>query len=62
MIWVSGPARSGRSILTDLAEIRKGEYISGIFVRAGARIEAFQILTSLGRKSPLFGNALAGTP
>ncbi|QUC18788.1 uncharacterized protein UV8b_03029 [Ustilaginoidea virens] len=42
-------------------DVRRGEYLSGLLVRAGSRIEGVQILTSLGRKSPTFGNAHGGT-
>ncbi|KAI5466487.1 putative peptidase family-domain-containing protein [Mariannaea sp. PMI_226] len=41
-------------------DIRRGEYISGFCVRAGFWIDGIQILTSLGRKSPMFGNAHGG--
>ena len=43
------------------ADVRRGEYISGFYVRAGAWIDAIQILTSLGRRSPWYGNAHGGT-
>ncbi|KAG6040208.1 hypothetical protein E4U41_001273 [Claviceps citrina] len=42
-------------------DVRRGEYLSGLLVRAGSRVEAIQILTSLGRKSPVFGNAHGGS-
>ncbi|KAK4099904.1 hypothetical protein N658DRAFT_428908 [Parathielavia hyrcaniae] len=41
-------------------DIRRGEYITGFFVRCGFWIDAIQVLTSLGRRSPLFGNASGG--
>lgn len=41
-------------------DVRRGEYISGFLVRSGFWIDGVQILTSLGRKSPLFGNAHGG--
>ncbi|KAI9147857.1 zinc metalloproteinase [Paramyrothecium foliicola] len=42
-------------------DIRRGEYISGFVVRAGFWIDGIQILTSLGRRSPMFGNAHGGS-
>ncbi|WQF78377.1 Putative jacalin-like lectin domain-containing protein [Colletotrichum destructivum] len=42
-------------------DIRRGEYISGFYVRSGSWIEAIQILTSLGRRSPVYGNAHGGS-
>ncbi|KAL2128643.1 hypothetical protein VTI74DRAFT_8903 [Chaetomium olivicolor] len=43
-------------------DIRRGEYITGFFVRSGFWIDAIQVLTSLGRRSPLFGNPHGGDP
>lgn len=40
--------------------VRRGEYLSGFVVRAGLWIDGLQIL-SLGRKSPVFGNAHGGS-
>jgi hypothetical protein len=45
-----------------VADIRRGEYITGFFVRSGFWIDAIQVLTSLGRRSPLFGNPTGGDP
>ncbi|KAK3384776.1 putative peptidase family-domain-containing protein [Podospora didyma] len=42
-------------------DIRRGEYISGFIVRSGFWIDAIQVLTSMGRKSPIFGNAHGGS-
>ncbi|KAG6006091.1 hypothetical protein E4U21_007388 [Claviceps maximensis] len=42
-------------------DVRRGEYLSGLLVRAGSHVEGIQILTSLGRKSPVFGNAHGGS-
>ncbi|KAK3313912.1 putative peptidase family-domain-containing protein [Apodospora peruviana] len=42
-------------------DIRRGEYIAGFYIRAGAWIDGIQILTSLGRRSPVFGNAHGGS-
>lgn len=41
-------------------DVRKGEYLTGLFVRAGFWIDAIQILSSLGRSSPVFGKAHGG--
>ncbi|KAI1207413.1 putative peptidase family-domain-containing protein [Annulohypoxylon truncatum] len=43
-------------------DIRRGEYITGFFVRSGLWIDGIQILTSFGRKSPIYGNAHGGSP
>ncbi|KAF6815542.1 zinc metalloproteinase [Colletotrichum sojae] len=42
-------------------DIRRGEYISGFFVRSGFWIDAIQVLTSLGRRSPIYGNPHGGS-
>ena len=42
-------------------DTRKGEMIVGFYVRAGSWIDGIQILTSLGRKSELYGNATGGS-
>ncbi|KAK3346268.1 putative peptidase family-domain-containing protein [Lasiosphaeria hispida] len=42
-------------------DIRRGEYITGFFVRSGFWIDAIQVLTSLGRRSPVFGNMHGGS-
>ncbi|KAB5518758.1 putative peptidase family-domain-containing protein [Coniochaeta sp. 2T2.1] len=42
-------------------DIRRGETIAGFFVRAGFWIDGIQVLTSLGRKSPIYGNAHGGS-
>ncbi|KUI59440.1 hypothetical protein VP1G_06683 [Cytospora mali] len=41
-------------------DIRRGEYISGFVVRSGFWIDGIQILTSLGNRSPFFGNKNGG--
>lgn len=41
-------------------DVRRGEYITGLFVRAGFWIDGVQILTSAGRRSPVYGNAHGG--
>lgn len=42
-------------------DVRRGEYITGFNVRAGFWIDGVQVLTSLGRKSPMYGNAHGGS-
>ncbi|KAL7782268.1 putative peptidase family domain-containing protein [Trichoderma afarasin] len=42
-------------------DIRRGEYLSGFVVRAGFWIDGIQLLTSLGRKSAMFGKAHGGS-
>ncbi|KKA28044.1 hypothetical protein TD95_001537 [Thielaviopsis punctulata] len=42
-------------------DIRRGEYISGFLVRSGAFIDGIQIMTSLGRKSEVYGNSNGGS-
>jgi hypothetical protein len=44
-----------------LLDTRKGEMLMGFYVRAGAWIDAVQILTSTGRRSEVFGNARGGS-
>lgn len=53
-----------RDVITNfaIADIRRGEYITGFVVRSGFWIDAIQVLTSLGRRSPLFGNPHGGDP
>lgn len=48
---------------TDVFEvdIRKGEYLTGFNVRVGAGIEGIQFLTSVGRKSAMYGNHQGGS-
>jgi len=42
-------------------DTRRGEYITGFYIRSGFWIDGIQILTSLGRKSDIFGNATGGS-
>ncbi|KAJ5887960.1 Mannose-binding lectin [Penicillium taxi] len=42
-------------------DIRRGEIILGFYVRAGLWIDGIEILTSLGRKSGVYGNATGGS-
>jgi hypothetical protein len=55
-------SEKGPEKMLTVADIRKGEYITGFFVRSGFWIDAIQVLTSLGRRSPLFGNPSGGDP
>ena len=38
-------------------DTRKGESLLGFCVRSGAQVEGIEILTSFGRRSPIFGNS-----
>ncbi|KKK13014.1 zinc metalloprotein [Aspergillus rambellii] len=42
-------------------DTRRGEILLGFYIRAGEWIDAIEILTSLGRKSGIFGNARGGS-
>ncbi|KAL2831067.1 putative peptidase family-domain-containing protein [Aspergillus cavernicola] len=42
-------------------DTRRGEILLGFYVRAGHWIDAIEVLTSLGRKSGVFGNASGGS-
>ncbi|KAF7720113.1 Zinc metallopeptidase-like protein [Penicillium ucsense] len=42
-------------------DVRRGEILLGFYVRAGLWIDGIEILTSLGRKSGIYGNAQGGT-
>lgn len=54
--------RGGKPGGSDFALDRmKAETIIGFYVRAGAWIDAVQILTSTGRRSEVFGNATGGS-
>lgn len=54
--------RGANITLTVVTDIVRGEYITGFFVRSGFWIDGIQVLTSLGRKSPIYGNAHGGDP
>ena len=43
------------------SDTRRGEYITGFYVRSGFWVDGIAIMTSLGRKSPVFGNANGGS-
>lgn len=42
-------------------DVRRGEMILGFYLRAGLWIDGIQILTSLGRRSEIFGNPNGGS-
>lgn len=42
-------------------DTRKGESLLGFCVRSGSYVDGIEIITSLGRRSPLFGNPHGGT-
>ncbi|CAL3971726.1 hypothetical protein PZA11_005026 [Diplocarpon coronariae] len=42
-------------------DTRKGEYITGFYVRSGFWIDGLAIITSLGRKSAVYGNQNGGS-
>lgn len=42
-------------------DTRRGESIMGFYLRAGLWIDGLQILTNLGRRSEIFGNAIGGS-
>ncbi|MCJ1412404.1 hypothetical protein MMC19_006498 [Ptychographa xylographoides] len=42
-------------------DTRKGEHLFGFYVRGGLWIDGIQILTSLGRRSVIYGNAIGGS-
>ncbi|MCJ1249415.1 hypothetical protein MMC30_006639 [Trapelia coarctata] len=44
-----------------IADTRKSESLLGFYVRAGFWVDGIQILTSLGRRSPIFGNPNGGS-
>ncbi|CAG8972904.1 hypothetical protein HYALB_00001324 [Hymenoscyphus albidus] len=42
-------------------DTRRGEYITGFYVRSGVWVDGIAIMTSLGRKSAVFGNPTGGS-
>ena len=42
-------------------DTRQAETISGFYVRAGVWVDGIEVLTSLGRRSGVFGNAMGGS-
>jgi hypothetical protein len=59
----SPPCHCSKAIFTVLtaSDTRRGEYITGFYVRSGLWIDGIAIMTSLGRKSPVYGNANGGS-
>lgn len=54
--------RSGKEGGTEFAlDTRRGETLMGFYLRAGLWIDGLQILTSLGRRSEIFGNPIGGS-
>lgn len=54
--------RSGKEGGTEFAlDTRRGETLMGFHLRAGLWIDGLQILTSLGRRSDIFGNPIGGS-
>lgn len=49
------------SMLTSGSDTRRGEILLGFHVRAGLWIDGIEILTSLGRRSGVFGNPVGGS-
>ena len=47
--------------LTGASDTRRGEILLGFYVRAGLWIDGIEILTSLGRRSGVFGNSVGGS-
>jgi hypothetical protein len=54
--------RSGKEGGTEFTlDTRRGEILMGFYLRAGLWIDGLQILTSLGRRSEIFGNPNGGS-
>ena len=54
--------RGGKEGGTEFAlDTRRGEVLMGFYLRAGLWIDGLQILTSLGRRSEIFGNPTGGS-
>ena len=53
--------KNARRYLTTIIDIRRGEILLGFYLKAGAWIDGIEILTSLGRKSGVYGNAHGGS-
>ena len=62
IFWCSPPGMWFTKQNCWLTDIRRGEYLTGFHVRSGAWLDGIQILTSVGRKSPIFGNSQGGSP
>ncbi|QSZ31305.1 hypothetical protein DSL72_000868 [Monilinia vaccinii-corymbosi] len=48
-------------LLIATIDTRRGEYITGFYVRSGLWLDGIAIMTSLGRKSQVFGNPAGGS-
>ena len=48
-------------ITNTLLDTRRGEYITGFYVRSGLWLDGMAIVTCLGRKSQVFGNPAGGS-
>jgi hypothetical protein len=53
--------KKGANESTFSLDTRKGEYLSGFFIRAGCWVDGIELLTSLGRRSGVFGNSTGGS-
>lgn len=51
---------SSQSLIV-FVDTRRGEYITGFYVRSGLWLDGIAIMTSLGRKSQVFGNPVGGS-
>lgn len=57
-----GSGKEGPTEVSDFSlDARRGESLLGFCVRSGSYVDGIEILTSLGRRSPLFGNPHGGT-
>lgn len=48
-------------VLLTLLDTRKGECITGFYLRSGFWVDGLAIITSMGRKSAVYGNANGGS-
>ena len=53
--------KRGGSSSDFVLDTRRGELVMGFYLRAGVWIDGLQVLTSLGRRSPVYGNATGGS-
>lgn len=44
-----------------MIDTRRGEIILGFYLRSGVWIDGLEILTSLGRRSGVYGNSTGGS-
>lgn len=54
-------SNSKQRLISESLDTRRGEILLGFYVRVGLCIEGIEILTSLGRKSGVFGNSKGGS-